>query len=102
MYAEIRAVDGGSGRPAVAPEILFTLWLYATLEGGVGSARAIARLTQNHDTYRWICGGLPVNYPTLSDYRGAHGSILAEPLSLMTALLARSCPVAGLPFAITS
>src|SRR5512147_1487502 len=39
-YASIRAVEGGSGRSAIAPEILFGLWLYATLEG-VGSARAI-------------------------------------------------------------
>jgi hypothetical protein len=33
MYAGIRAVEGGSGRTAIAPEILFALWLYATLEG---------------------------------------------------------------------
>src|SRR5512135_2900394 len=44
IYAGIKAVEGGSGRPAIAPDILFALWLYATLEG-VGSARAIARLT---------------------------------------------------------
>ena len=72
MYAGIRAVEGGSGRTAIAPEILFALWLYATLEG-VGSARAVARLTQEHDAYRWICGGVAVNYHTLSDFRSAHG-----------------------------
>ena len=44
-YAGIRAVEGGSGRTSIAPEILFALWLYATLNA-VGSARAIARLTQ--------------------------------------------------------
>jgi hypothetical protein len=43
MYAVIRAVEGGSGRTPIAPEILLALWLYATLEG-VGSARAVARL----------------------------------------------------------
>ena len=48
LYTGIKAVAGGVGRPAIAPEILFALWLYATLEG-VGSARAIARLTQAHD-----------------------------------------------------
>lgn len=48
MYAGIRAVEGGSGRTVLAPEILFALWLYATL-AGVGSARAVARLTQEHD-----------------------------------------------------
>ena len=45
IYAGIKAVEGGSGRTAIAPEILFALWLYATV-AGVGSARAIARLTQ--------------------------------------------------------
>ncbi len=55
IYAGIRAVAGGSGHTAIAPEILITLWLYATLEG-VGTARELARLTQAHDAYRWICG----------------------------------------------
>lgn len=38
----------------------------------MGSARAIARLTQAHDAYRWICGGVQVNYHTLSDFRAEH------------------------------
>src|SRR5438874_1059742 len=40
LYARIRAVEGGPGRPAIDPRILLALWLYATLEG-VGSARAL-------------------------------------------------------------
>lgn len=72
MYAGIRAVEGGSGRTAIAPEILYALWLYATLDG-VGTARSLARLTQAHDAYRWICGGVQVNHHTLSDFRNAHG-----------------------------
>jgi len=75
IYAGIRAVAGGSGRTAIAPEILFTLWLYATLEG-VGTARELARLTEAHDAYRWICGGVRVNYHTLSDFRHAHTEAL--------------------------
>jgi transposase len=72
MYAAIRAVEGGSGRTAIAPEILYAVWLYATLDG-VGTARRLARLTQEHDAYRWICGGVQVNHHTLSDFRTAHG-----------------------------
>ena len=64
-------MEGGSGRTPIAPEILFSLWLYATVEG-VGSARTIARLTEAHDAYRWICGGVQVNHHTLSDFRGEH------------------------------
>jgi transposase len=68
VYGRIKAVEGGSGRTPIAPEILFALWLYATVEA-VGSARAIARLTEAHDAYRWICGGVTVNYHTLADFR---------------------------------
>jgi len=84
LYAGIKAVEGGVGRAAIAPEILFALWLYATLEG-VGTARAIARLTQAHDAYRWICGGVQVNHHTLSDFRGLNGTWFDE---LLTANLA--------------
>ncbi|SDZ21197.1 hypothetical protein SAMN05421754_11006 [Nitrosomonas sp. Nm58] len=41
----IKAMEGGSGRTPIAPEILFALWLYATVEGA-GSARMIERLTE--------------------------------------------------------
>jgi transposase len=86
MYATIRAVEGGSGRTPIAPEILFALWLYATLEG-VGSARALARLTQAHDAYRWICGGVQVNYHTLADFRTAHEDAMDGLLSDSVAAL---------------
>jgi transposase len=84
IYAGIKAVEGGCGRTPIAPEILFALWLYATVEG-VGSARALTRLTQHHDAYRWICGGVQVNYHTLSDFRTDHGDTLD---SLLTASVA--------------
>jgi transposase len=80
MYAPIKAVEGGAGRTAIAPEILYALWLYATLDG-VGHARALERLTQGHDAYRWICGGVQVNYHTLSDFRADHGEALDGLLS---------------------
>lgn len=80
LYAGIKAVEGGVGRAAIAPEILFALWLYATLEG-VGSARAIARLTQEHDAYRWICGGVQVNYHTVADFRSQQGDVLDDLLT---------------------
>jgi transposase len=80
LYAGIKAVEGGVGRAAIAPEILYALWLYATLEG-VGSARGIARLTQAHDAYRWICGGVQVNYHTLADFRSQEGDALDELLT---------------------
>lgn len=62
------------------------MWLYATVEG-VGSARAIARLTQAHDAYRWICGGVQVNYHTLSDFRAEHETVFDGLLTASVAAL---------------
>lgn len=78
--AGIRAVEGHAGRPAIDPAILLALWLYATLEG-VGSARALDRLCEEHHAYRWLCGGVTVNYHALADFRVAHGRALDQLLS---------------------
>src|SRR6267143_6808507 len=65
---EIKAREGVPGHPAITPRLLLGLWLYATSEG-VGSARALARLCESHDAYRWLCGGVSVNHHQLSDFR---------------------------------
>ncbi len=85
-YATIKAVEGGPGRNPIAPEILLSLWLYATLEG-VGSARALARLCEAHDAYRWLCGGVRVNHHTLSDFRVGQGAALDRLLTTSVASL---------------
>src|SRR5437762_10618529 len=82
LYQAIKAVEGHAGRPPIDPAILMALWLYATLEG-VGSARALARLCEEHDAYRWICGGVSVNYHTLADFR-------VEPAEVLDGLLTTS------------
>jgi vacuolar-type H+-ATPase subunit H len=42
----------------------------------VGSARALERLCVSHDGYRWLCGGVSVNYHGLADFRSGHGELL--------------------------
>jgi transposase len=61
LYARIEARDDVAGAPAIDPKILLCLWVYATSEGE-SSGREIARLTELHAAYRWICGGVAVNY----------------------------------------
>ena len=75
LYQQIRAVEGRAGRDPIDPRILLALWLYATLDG-VGSARELDRLCKAHVAYEWICGGVSVNYHTLSDFRVDHGEFL--------------------------
>jgi transposase len=82
----IRAVEGGPGRPATDPRILMALWLFATVEG-VGSARALDWLCSHHHGFRWLCGGVSVNYHTLSDFRVGHLTLLDELLTHSVAVL---------------
>ena len=86
LYERIRAVEGHSGRPPIDPAILVSLWLYATLEG-VGSARALDRLCDEHDAYRWLCGGVGVNHHTLADFRVEHADVLDRLLTESVAAL---------------
>lgn len=71
----IEAREHTPGQAPASPRLLLALWLYATSQG-VGSARALERLCESHDAYRWLCGGVSVNYHGLADFRGGHGELL--------------------------
>ena len=47
----------------------------------MGSARELARLSQEHDAYRWICGGIELSYRTLAKWRVQHDEALDELLT---------------------
>jgi transposase len=75
LYEKIRAREGEAGRPAADPRVLLALWIYALVEG-VGSARELERLVERDVAYRWLAGGVPVNYHGLADFRVLHGDVL--------------------------
>jgi transposase len=77
LRAKIKAVQGHVGRPPIDPRILLALWIFATLEG-VGSARALEKLCEESAPYRWIRGGVPVNYHTLADFYSGTGGLVEE------------------------
>jgi transposase len=87
LEAAIKSREGGAGHPAAAPRLLLALWLFATSEA-IGSARALDELCRSHDAYRWLCGGVSLNYHTLSDFRVAHGALLDELLTQNVVALA--------------
>lgn len=82
----IRSRQGHLGRAALDPRLAIALWLYATLEG-VGSARALATLGTEHNAFRWLCGGVSVNYHTLADFRVGHVDVLDPLLTHSVAVL---------------
>src|SRR5919201_1479487 len=85
----VKARENRPGHPPAAPRLLLALWLYATSDG-VGSARALERLCESHDVYRWLCGGVSVNHHTLTDFRIEHAVLLDRLLSEHLAALAKA------------
>lgn len=86
LYEGIQSTTGNVGRDAIDPRILFSLWLFATLEGE-NSGRRIAALTERDLAYMWICGGVSVNYHTVCDFRTEHGELLEQILTDSVAVL---------------
>ena len=88
LYERVLAREGEAGRPAADPAVLIALWLYATVEG-VGSARELERLAQSDAAYRWLAGGVPLNYHGLADFRVDSVEVLDRLLTQsVTALIA--------------
>jgi transposase len=88
LYDQIKSREGEPGRPPPDPAVVLALWLYATIEG-VGSARQLERLVERDVAYRWIAGGVPLNYHGLADFRVAQVATLDQLLTeSVTALVA--------------
>jgi transposase len=71
----IKAREGVVGRDATDPKLLLALWLYACVRG-IGGARELARQCEENAAFRWLCGGVTVNYHLLADFRTDHGAAL--------------------------
>lgn len=69
--SEILVATGTVGRNHTDPKILLSLWIFATTQS-VSSARQINRNCIDHLAYRWLCGGVSVNYHMIADFR-SHG-----------------------------
>ena len=86
LESAIKSRQGMPGRPTPDRRLYLALWLYAPLDG-VGSAREVDRLCREHTAYRWLCGGVAVNYHDLADFRLEAGAFLDDLLSKSMAAL---------------
>jgi transposase len=85
----IRARGQRPGRAATDPQVLIALWLYATIEG-IGCGRQLARLCIESDPYKWLRGGISLNYHTLNDFRVENEEALDDLLTQMIAVLTQA------------
>lgn len=86
FYASIKVDLNQAGRPASDPQVLLGLWVYATVEG-ISSARRLAALSEEHDVYRWIRGGVPVDYHLLAEFRVTHQKEIDNLITQIIAVL---------------
>ena len=64
---QVRSVAGVAGRPAFAPQLLVSLWVYS-YSRGESSARAIERLCEHEPAYQWLTGMEGISAHTLSTF----------------------------------
>lgn len=86
LEGAIQSVEGGPGRPAADPRVMLALWVYATAEG-IGSGRELDRMTREHAAFRWLRGGVPMDYHTLNDFRCGHQKEMDDLLTQIIGVL---------------
>ena len=86
FLSPIGSVEGQAGRPALDPQLLISVWLYA-YSRGISSAREIARRCEYEPAFQWLTGLSVINHHTLSDFRIEHREALNELFTQVLAVL---------------
>src|SRR3989454_12042922 len=68
FYQGIESNGEEGGRPAIDPQLLISLWVYAYSQG-MGSAREVARRCEYDPAFQWLTGLDEENYHTLASFR---------------------------------
>jgi transposase len=88
FYDGIESSTEEGGRPAIDPQLLISLWVYAYSQG-IGSAREVARRCEFDPAFQWLTGLQEVNYHTLADFRVAKQKELDELFTQVLAALSK-------------
>jgi transposase len=88
FYESIESSVEEGGRPAIDPQLLISLWVYAYSEG-IGSAREVARRCEFDPAFQWLTGLEEVNYHTLADFRVEKQQELDELFTQVLAALSK-------------
>jgi transposase len=85
FQASIQTREFTQGRSPNDVRVMVGLWLWAAVSN-VFCGRELERRCERDLTFKWMCGGLSMNYHTLNDFRVEHGEALDQ---LFTATLGR-------------
>jgi transposase len=88
FYQGIESSAEEGGRPAIDPQLLISLWVYA-YSVGIGSAREVARRCEYDPAFQWLTGLEEVNHHTLADFRVEKQQELDELFTQVLAALSK-------------
>ena len=88
FYQAIESSTEEGGRPAIDPQLLISMWVYAYSQG-IGSAREVARRCEYDPAFQWLTGLQEVNYHTLADFRVEKQQELDELFTQVLAALSK-------------
>lgn len=88
FYQAIESSAEEGGRPAIDPQLLISLWVYAYTQG-IGSARELARRCEFDPAFQWLTGLDEVNHHTLADFRMEKQEELDELFTQVLAALSK-------------
>lgn len=97
-YALIKTFFGSDGRPATSPQVLLALWIYSILEGNI-SARKLAELCENHNAFKWIAGGVPINRTMLAEFCSLNPMLFEDLLTNCLAVMLKADLIKDTDFA---
>ena len=85
-FQNLKSFKGSDGRSSTSPLVLLALWIYSIMDGNF-SARKLETLCKEHNAYKWISGGVPVNRTTLSEFRTQNPLIFEDLLTNTIAVM---------------
>jgi len=88
-FALLKTFSGSDGRPATSPQVLLALWIYSIMDGNI-SARKLATLCVEHNAYKWIAGGVPINRTTLAEFRTLNPLLFEDLLTNTLAVMLKA------------
>jgi transposase len=71
----IKAREFTEGRASNDPRVMVGLWLWAAVNN-IAVGRVVARLCDRDLSFKWMCGGLSMNYHSINDFRVGHQEAL--------------------------
>jgi len=99
LFSALKTQEGKPGQRAIDRRVLLSLWLYAIISGII-SGREIERKIKSDNAFRWLAGGLNINYHTIDDFRSQNEKSFEDIMAQLMASMVSAEILSGETIAI--